>query len=365
MTAFLSTNGPGVHIADAPPRKLLVATIKGAVVLERDALGSPWRITGRALDDKPLSSIMVLPDGTIFAGVHNGGLFRSTDDGVTWAKISEGLTVEHVFSLGYRNDGGAITLYAGTEPVGLFRSRDNGQSWQELPAIKTVPGHEKWSFPPPPHWAHTKAFLFDPRDPETFYVTVEQGAVLKTVDGGQSWRELDGFSRPDDEWYKDAHRLIYLPSNPDRIYLLTGIGLYGSADAGETWERRTDQHFRIGYPDQLILSPKDESVMLMCGAAGAPTTWRKNNEAKGWILRTRDGGRTWEDANHGLPELSRSNIEAFTAACYPGGYELFAGNTDGEVYTSNDDGDNWSLLVGDIAPVSKGTHFKVLQAQPA
>ena len=365
MTAFISTNGPSVYASDAPPVKLLVATTHGIAVLERDALGAPWHVTGRVLDDKHVSTIMIVPDGGIFAGIHNGGLYHSDDDGATWEPRSNGITVSHVFSLGYRQDGDAVTLYVGTEPVGLFRSRDNGLNWEELPAIKTVPNHERWTFPPPPHFAHTKSFLFDRRDRDTFYVTVEQGALLKTTDGGESWRELESFSKPEDEWYKDCHRLVSRPSNPDEIYMLTGIGLYCSYDAGESWEQRTDKNFRIGYPDQLIMSPLDDRLMLMCGAFAPPTNWRKNREAKGWIMRTRDGGRTWEDANKGLPVLSRSNIEAFTAACYPGGYELYAGNTDGEVYTSTDDGDTWSLLADNLEPVSKGTHFRVIAGLPA
>ncbi len=102
--------------------------------------------------------------------------------------------------------------------------------------------------------------------------------------------------------------------------------------------------------------------MFMCGAAGNPTTWRTRHQANGWMLRTRDGGRTWEEANQGLPIMSKSNIEAFTACCYPGGYELYIGNTDGEVYTSADDGETWTLVAAKLAPVSKGSHFRVLQS---
>ena len=361
MTAVLSTNGTAVHVEDAPPTRLLVATTRGAAVLERDELGAPWRKAGRVLEGHHLSSLMVTPDGAIWAGVHNGGLFRSTDDGVTWEQRDSGITVPHVYSLGCRETDTGVTLYVGTEPVGIFRSTDDGASWQELPAIKSVPDHEKWSFPPPPHWPHTKSFLFDPRDPGTFYVAIEQGALLKTQDGGESWTEIDSFSRPDDPWYKDVHRILYRPSDPDELIMLTGIGLYVSPDAGETWDRRTDGDFRIGYPDQIILSPLDENVMFMCGANGNPTVWRRTHQANGWILRTRDGGKSWEEANQGLPVMAQANIEAFTASYFPGGYELYAGNTDGEVYASSDDGDSWQMVADDLEPVSKGGHFRTLQ----
>ena len=126
MTAILSTNGPGVHVAAAAPRKPLVATTHGAAVLERDGLNLPWRHTGTVLGDKHLSSMMITPDGSIFAGVHNGGLLRSTDDGLTWQPRGDGITIPHVYSLACQETADGVALYAGTEPVGLFRDLQHG-----------------------------------------------------------------------------------------------------------------------------------------------------------------------------------------------------------------------------------------------
>ena len=363
MTVCLSTNGTATFKELNAPTKLLIATTDGVAKMERAGQGAPWQLINRVLEGNHISALMVVPNGIgIFAAVHNGGLYKSADDGATWNRCMSGITIEHVYSLGYRETAFGVTLYAGTEPVALFRSQDGGDSWEELPSIKAVPGHEKWTFPPPPHYPHTKGFMFDPRDPEVFYVTIEQGALLKTTDGGITWRELEAFSRPDDHLRKDIHRLLYRPSRPDEFYMLTGIGLYCSYDAGETWQRRTDEHFRIGYPDQIILSPLDDGLMFMCGAAGSPFTWRKTHKAAGWVLKTTDGGRTWEDANTGLPEMAHANLEAFNAAYYPGGYVLFVGNTDGEVYTSENEGMSWELLAAGLNPVSKGTHFLTLKA---
>jgi photosystem II stability/assembly factor-like uncharacterized protein len=366
MTVCLSTNGPSVCSSDGPPTKLLVATTHGVNVLERSRPGAEWRVAGRELDGKHVSALMIEPRHKgIFASVHNGGLYFSGDDGATWERRTHGLTIEHVYSLGYAVHPDGVVLYAGTEPVSLFRSHDNGLNWQELPQIGRVPGHEKWTFPPPPHIAHTKAFTFDPRDPNVFYAAIEQGALLKTKDGGVTWSELGSYYRADDEWYKDVHRLIYRLSNPDELFMATGVGLYHSLDAGETWERITFVDFTIGYPDQIILSPLDDSVMFMSGAAHDPSTWRTSHEAHGTVLRTRDGGRNWENANRGLPQAARANIEALNAAAYPGGYTLFAGNTDGEVYASEDDGANWTRIAAGLKPVSKGGHFRNLQQVPA
>jgi photosystem II stability/assembly factor-like uncharacterized protein len=357
MTACLSTNGPSVCEAGARPTRLLVATLNGVDILTRADASSEWRKAGHSLDGKHVSALMRPPGKGVFASVHNGGIFHSADEGETWTARDNGVTSGHVFSLDYNGD----TLYAGTEPVSLFRSDDNGANWRELPAIGKVPGNEKWTFPPPPHLAHTKAFLFDRRDPGLFFAAVEQGALLQTRDGGATWRELDDYYRPDDVWPKDIHRIARDLKNPDRLYIATGNGMFASDDGGEKWRQLTDMSFRIGYPDQMIVSPAGDGAIFASGAERDPRTWRDSHRARGTVLRSRDGGLSWEDADKGLPSDGRANVEAFNAAVHEGGFTLFAGNTDGEVYTSEDGADSWKLVANGLKPVSKGGHFRNLQ----
>ena len=367
MTMCLSTNGPSQCRTKAPPTRLLVATLNGLDVLDRAAPGAPWTRKAHVLDGKHVSSLMKPPgENGIFAGIHNGGIFHSADNGETWTPRDKGISIGHVFSLAFQEHAKGVTLYAGTEPVSLFRSDDNGASWTELPSIGNAEGHEKWTFPPPPHLAHTKVYLFDDRDPGTFYIGIEQGALLKTTDGGESWRDLDkGFWKPDDVWPKDVHRVVRDPRDANRLFMASGQGLFTSDNAGEQWRQVTDMSFRVGYPDQIMFSPGDPGIIFASGAERDPRTWRTSHQAHGTVLRTRDGGRTWEDANRGLPNTGRANIEAFNAAVWPGGFTLFVGNTDGEIYSSDNGGESWDMIASGLKPVSKGGHFRNLQQATA
>jgi photosystem II stability/assembly factor-like uncharacterized protein len=362
MTVCLSPNGPNIARLQAPPMRLLVATIGGVGIIERSSVDAPWQLAAVTLADRHVSSLAKEPGrGGVFAGAHNGGLFFSDDDGRRWERRTAGLTIDHVFSLGFVDDGG-VTLYAGTEPVSLFRSRDDGKNWAELPAIHGVPGMDKWTFPPPPHTAHTKSLAFDRRDPNTIYACIEQGALLKTTDGGISWRELDSYYRVDDDWYRDIHRIVAMPSDPDELLMTSGMGLYRSLDAGERWEKLTGTEFRLGYPDHLVVSPADENVLYMSGATTDPSKWHHSHMADGTVMTSRDRGRTWKPADRGLPTSKRPNIEAMCIATWPGGFELFVGNTDGEVYCSADAAESWNRVASGLAPVSKVGHFRHLQA---
>ena len=128
MIACLSPNGQNQMTRDFPPTRLLVATLRGISVLERETPNAPWAEQGLRLEGHHCSSIMIEPRrGGIFAGMHSGGLYFSADGGETWEPRSNGITIGHVFSLGYAHHGDAVVLYAGTEPASMFRSDDYGR----------------------------------------------------------------------------------------------------------------------------------------------------------------------------------------------------------------------------------------------
>jgi photosystem II stability/assembly factor-like uncharacterized protein len=358
MTVCLSPNGLNVYRDDEWPRRLLVGTAGGVSILERESGGEGWRVSGHALEGLHISSLVLEPEhGGVFAGIHfEGGLYFSGDDGTTWEERTHGLTIQHVYSMRSVDEGGKPIIYAGTEPPSLFRSEDYGLSWRELPAMKSVPNTDQWRFPMKPNIPHTKTMAFDPRNPKVIYVGVEQGALLKTTDGGETWRELEAYSTPDDPYYKDIHQLVLQPSEPDELYMTSGPGLYHSTDGGETFEHLTDHGFRIGYPDQMLLSPLDPKVIFMAGSAENPGTWRNSHHAGSTVVRSRNGGRDWEISNKGLPESMQGNIEAMSMAISPTGFSIFAGTTEGKVYCTEDGAESWVEIATGLAPIAKGGH---------
>jgi hypothetical protein len=179
MIACLSPNGQNLCHGNEPPARLLVATIRGVNLIERQRPGAPWTDRGRTLDGHHCGSLMIEPQrGGVFAGMHDGGLYFSADGGETWELRANGLATENVFSIAYAHRRDGVALYVGSEPATIFRSDDYGLSWRELPGIKGAPGCDKWVFPSPPHQAHTKTLTVDPRNPDVIYAGVEQGALF-------------------------------------------------------------------------------------------------------------------------------------------------------------------------------------------
>ncbi len=364
MLACLSPNGLNRFSGPYAPVRLLVATESGVSVLERESAKGAWRLAANTLAGSHATTLTTLPgQAGVFAGTHGDGVFFSIDGGATWEPRNEGLKIKDVYSVASVVRKGETIVYAGTQPAALFESRDLGGTWTELPGLRQVPGTEHWTFPAPPRIAHTKMLVFDPRTPERFYAAIEQGALLKTEDGGRTFRELDSYSRPDDRAYRDIHQVMVVPSEPETVYMTTGVGLYKSGDGGESWDRLTGPEFRLAYPDHIVLSP-DERTLYMTGARKDPGEWRRSHIADTAIVRSRDGGRSWEVLQQGFSVLPRANIEAMTVASYPGGFTLFVGDTDGAVHASEDGGTTWSRIADALGPVTKGDHAALLHGVP-
>jgi photosystem II stability/assembly factor-like uncharacterized protein len=357
----LSANGDVVTRSAAPPMKMLVATAGGLVHLERRAVGGTWRVARKVLPDTHPSCLAVDPaTGAILCGLHyKGGIQKSMDGGLTWARSDAGLESGHVYMLGVQKRADTTVVYCGTEPPMLYRSDDGGADWRAMRGIWNVPDTDQWRFPPPPHIAHVKNIAFHPAEPDTLYVCIEQGDLLKSIDAGATWRSLTSYEGPNDKFRRDMHRVIIKPSDPAKLYLASGVGLYYSEDAGETWEHISKGDARVGYPDCLFFDPKDENTLYMAGAGQSPNpSWKERRSANPGILRSRDGGRTWRELGVGLPSLIPGNIEAMCAHQSDHGLSMFAGTSVGDIWGSDDDGESWSLVAEGLPPVSKGAHYR-------
>src|SRR5262249_38077513 len=110
----------------------------------------------------------------------------------------------------------------------------------------------------------------------------------------------------------------------------------------------------------LVVHPRQPELLFTASAESNPGTWFNSHSANAKISRSRDGGNTWEILGGGLPKGMQGNVEAMALEDWGSSFSLFAATTAGEVFCSDDGGENWALIARDLPPVSKGDHYKPL-----
>jgi photosystem II stability/assembly factor-like uncharacterized protein len=348
--------GDTMSTATAPSTKVLVGTTDGVAILERS--GHSWVVTDTTLTGNHVHALLYeAGSDQWFAGVRKGGIFASRDGGQTWEGRDAGLTQRNVYSISQANVDGNVRLFCGTEPSALFISDDLGGTWAEVPSFKDVPSHETWTFPGPPHESHLKHISFANGNPSLIYGSVEQGALVRSKDGGKTWKDYTNM-------YVDVHRCIIDPADSEHLYVTGGQGLWISKDGGDSWANPFNRGSEEGgYPDQLVFKPSDPSYMVVSAGRKSPPTWREET-AQTRISRTRDGGETWEVLGGGLQDRFAHSVEAMCLEESGDTVQIFAATSGGTVLWSEDGGENWERIVKGLAPISKGGHYEGLVGRP-
>ncbi|MBI4596738.1 MAG: hypothetical protein HY730_10265 [Candidatus Tectomicrobia bacterium] len=264
-------------------RYLFLATEDGLLTLQGEK--ERWQAFARGLEGHKITTVAAR-DGVVLAGSPSG-LYRSDDLGKTWQGEKEGLTIPHFRCLVYFGGGSVL---AGTEPAGIFVSHNNGRSWRECPEVARLRDKHGWCLPYSPNAGCVRDFAcLGAR----VYAAVEQGGVLRSEDGGETWNLVEGSTgnptqKPPEAYvHPDVHLLLGHPSAPHLVYAATGDGLYRSDDGGKTWLRKYESYCRAVWSD-----PKDFDHVVL---GPADTV-----ESNGRIEESFDGGLSWKPASAGL-----------------------------------------------------------------
>ncbi len=315
--------------------KLLLATEHGLVICERE--GEAWHEVVRGLKEQHITSV-IAREGVVLAGTVDG-IFRSDDDGETWSEASQGLTDRHIRWLAFHPNISDLE-FAGTEPAGIYISHNGGESWRACPEVAELRDLYKWSLPYSPEAGCVRGFAFNRK---RAYAAVEVGGVLRSDDGGETWRLAEGSDgNPDLEGppesfvYPDIHSIFVHPFLPDLVFAPTGGGFYRSTDGGKIWKCIYDCYCRAVWVDVF-----DSQHMILSPADGV--------DRNGRIESTNDGGLTWTAASKGLNvPWKHGMVERFEQI----GNELLAVLSDGQLLEAPLKTMEWRRILPEIADVN-------------
>ena len=272
----------------------------------------------------------------VYCGTAGAGLFRSHDSGRTWEPVGTGINQSLVTAVGVSHadqaDGFGV-VYAGTEPSAVFRSDNGGDSWVELAGLRALPSAETWSFPPRPHTHQVRWIEADVSATNRMFVAIEAGALVRTFDGGRTWRD-----RVRGGPY-DTHTAVTHPLAPGRIYSAAGDGYFESTDAGDSW-RSPEDGLKHLYLVGVAVDPADPDTVIVSATDGPGSAYGPRR-AEAYVYR-KTGLKRWEQAMSGLPEAKGTTVSRFaTYAGEPG--VIYAANNRG-LFRSDDAGRSWKAL---------------------
>jgi BNR/Asp-box repeat len=246
------------------------------------------------------------------------------------------------------------TVYAGVEDAGLFKSTDGGQSWHELPGLRTHRSGPSWQPGAGGMCLHT--ILLDRSAPGRMFAAISAAGAFRSDDGGGSWQPInqglhsEGIPDPAAEVGHCVHRIAMHPDRPSVLYMQKHWDVMRSDDAGDSWhEVSGNLPTDFGFPIDVHAHEPDTIYVV-------PITSDSHHfppEGKLRVYRSKTGGDDWEALTSGLPQRD-CYVNVLRDAMAVDSLDscgVYFGTTGGQVYVSADAGDNWAPIVRDLPAV--------------
>jgi photosystem II stability/assembly factor-like uncharacterized protein len=245
-------------------------------------------------------------------------------------------------------------VYAGVEDAALFRSTDGGVTWGELAGLRGHASSPSWQPGAGGMGLHT--VVLDPGDPRRIFVAISAAGVFRSDDGGQTWNPKNRGLRS--EFIPDpnatvghcVHRIAMHPKRPDTLFMQKHWDVMRTDDGGESWrEVSGDLPSDFGFPID-VHAHEPETIYVVPIKSDSE---HYPPEGKLRVYRSRTGGNDWEPLTEGLPQ-SDCYVNVLRDAMCVDGLDpcgVYFGTTGGQVYVSPDSGDHWTPIVRDLPAV--------------
>jgi hypothetical protein len=359
--------------------RVLVGTRKGAFVLTSDAKRKEWEVDGPHFAGWEIYHVNGSPvDPSRLYASQSTGWFgqliqRSDDGGKTWSPVDNHFEYDGVPGTHQWYDGtphpwefarvwhlepsltDPDTVYAGVEDAAMFRTVDGGQSWHELSGLRKHGTGSSWQPGAGGMCLHT--IVQDPSNTERMFIAISAAGVFRTDDAGKTWRPTNRglksqFELPDSdaEVGHCVHRIAMHPSRPNVLFMQKHWDVMRSDDAGESWQEISGNlPTDFGFP--IDVHAHEPETIYVVPIKSDSEHYPPDGKLR--VYRSRTGGNDWEALTNGLPQhdcyVNVLRDAMSVDSLDPCG--LYVGTTGGQVYGSANAGDSWTPIVRDLPPV--------------
>ena len=280
-----------------------------------------WRSIGPYRGGRSVASTGVPTEPrTYYMGTVGGGIWKTTDAGITWDNVSDGqLATSSV---------GAIAV-AESDPNVVYA----GMGEHAIRGVMTSHGD----------------------------------GVYRSTDAGRTWTHV-GLDRS-----RAISRIRVHPSDPDLVYVaVQGApyganeerGLYRSTDGGENWEQILYVDENSGASD-LSMDMTNPRIMYAAFWDHRRLPWQVQSGGAGsGLWKSTDGGDNWHPIENGLPELMGKTSIDVSRANPDRVFAIIEADPDGGIYRSDDRGDSWELVSDNWSARARAWYYIEIYTDP-
>ena len=246
------------------------------------------------------------------------------------------------------------TVYAGVEDAALFKSTDAGTTWAELPALRTHKTAAEWAPGAGGLCLHT--IIEDPKNEDRMVIAISSAGAFRTDDGGKSWKPINKGLRsnyipdPDAEIGHCVHHIAMHQSKPNTLYMQKHWDVMRSDDSGENWHE-VSGNLPSDFGFVIDVNSNDPETIYVVPIKSDQLHFVPDGMLR--VYRSKSGGDEWEAMTKGLPQKD-CYVNVLRDAMAVDGLDpcgIYFGTSGGQVYASNDGGDTWSTAVRDLPGV--------------
>jgi photosystem II stability/assembly factor-like uncharacterized protein len=358
--------------------RALVGTRKGAFILTSDGKRERWEVSGPHFAGWEVYHVKGSPadPNRLYASQSSGWfgqvLQRSDDGGKTWKAVGnqfeyDGEPGKHVWYDGSPHPWKFArvwhlepsltdpdTIYAGVEDAALFRSTDGGQTWSELSGLRTHPTAATWAPGAGGLCLHT--IILDPHQPQRMFAAISAAGAFRSEDGGKSWKAINhglrsvGIPDPDAEVGHCVHHIAMHPSRPNVLYMQKHWDVMRTDDAGDSWHE-VSGNLPTDFGFVIDVHAHDPETIYVIPITSDSQHFVPDGKLR--VFRSRTGGDELEPLTKGLPQKDcyLNVLRDAMAVDSMDECGVYFGTSGGQVYASADAGDSWKAIVRDLPAV--------------
>jgi len=246
------------------------------------------------------------------------------------------------------------TVYAGVEDAAMFKSTDGGQNWAELAGLRGHGTGSSWAPGAGGLGLHT--ILLDPTNAQRMFIAISAAGAFRTDDGGVSWKAINRGLRsqyipdPEAEVGHCVHRIALHPSRPNTLFMQKHWDVLRTDDAGDTW-REVSGNLPTDFGFVVDVHAHEPETVYVVPIKSDSEHFPLEGQLR--VFRSRTGGEEWEALTAGLPQRD-CYVNVLRDAMAVDSLDkcgVYFGTTGGQVYCSANGGDTWAPIVSTLPPV--------------